>query len=69
MCVCACHECVLSSVIYDDIMLQAQTRSADEPMTTFAYCNECGNRWKVRVLYCCVGYIALHLNSLPLQFC
>lgn len=27
---------------------QVQTRSADEPMTTFAYCNECGNRWKVR---------------------
>ena len=25
-----------------------QTRSADEPMTTFVYCNECGNRWKVR---------------------
>ena len=26
---------------------QAQTRSADEPMTTFALCLECGNRWKV----------------------
>ncbi|KFD57359.1 hypothetical protein M514_01870 [Trichuris suis] len=25
---------------------QAQTRSADEPMTTFVYCRECGNRWK-----------------------
>lgn len=24
-----------------------QTRSADEPMTTFVLCNECGNRWKV----------------------
>eukprot|EP00069_Balaena_mysticetus_P004951 bmy_04541T0 len=23
-----------------------QTRSADEPMTTFVLCNECGNRWK-----------------------
>ena len=21
-------------------------RSADEPMTTFVLCNECGNRWK-----------------------
>ena len=29
------------------IMLQVQTRSADEPMTTFVYCNECGHRWKV----------------------
>lgn len=28
-------------------LLQVQTRSADEPMTTFVLCNECGNRWKV----------------------
>ncbi|KAM9318548.1 transcription elongation factor A protein 2 [Pholidichthys leucotaenia] len=27
---------------------QVQTRSADEPMTTFVVCNSCGNRWKVR---------------------
>ena len=26
---------------------QAQTRSADEPMTTFACCLNCGNRWKM----------------------
>jgi len=25
---------------------QFQTRSADEPMTTFVYCRTCGNRWK-----------------------
>ena len=25
---------------------QLQTRSADEPMTTFVSCLECGNRWK-----------------------
>lgn len=25
---------------------QMQTRSADEPMTTFVMCHECGNRWK-----------------------
>jgi len=25
---------------------QLQTRSADEPMTTFVMCNECGHRWK-----------------------
>ena len=29
------------------LSLQVQTRSADEPMTTFVFCNECGNRWKV----------------------
>ncbi|KAF0046790.1 hypothetical protein F2P81_000423 [Scophthalmus maximus] len=30
---------------------QVQTRSADEPMTTFVFCNECGNRWKVQPLF------------------
>uniref|UniRef100_A0A3Q2YAV2 Transcription elongation factor A (SII), 2 n=1 Tax=Hippocampus comes TaxID=109280 RepID=A0A3Q2YAV2_HIPCM len=30
---------------------QVQTRSADEPMTTFVLCNECGNRWKVKASY------------------
>lgn len=25
---------------------QVQTRSADEPMTTFVYCSNCHNRWK-----------------------
>lgn len=32
------------------VRLQVQTRSADEPMTTFVLCNECGNRWKVSSL-------------------
>merc|ERR1712244_131901 len=27
---------------------QAQTRSADEPMTTFVTCLNCGNRWKCK---------------------
>lgn len=30
----------------NDFFVQVQTRSADEPMTTFCYCNECGKRWK-----------------------
>ena len=25
---------------------QMQTRSADEPMTTFVTCMDCGNRWR-----------------------
>lgn len=33
-------------------VFQVQTRSADEPMTTFVLCNECGNRWKVRLSLC-----------------
>lgn len=38
---------IIKSNIFHLILLQVQTRSADEPMTTFVVCNECGNRWKV----------------------
>lgn len=37
-----CPACKKFNVFYN----QVQTRSADEPMTTFCYCNECGKRWK-----------------------
>jgi len=37
-----CNKCGKRNVTYN----QVQTRSADEPMTTFCFCNECGNRWK-----------------------
>jgi len=37
-----CPKCKKSNTTYN----QVQTRSADEPMTTFCYCNECGKRWK-----------------------
>lgn len=37
---------------------KVQTRSADEPMTTFVVCNECGNRWKVRLIDCSTYLIA-----------
>ena len=36
-----------SRVVPLSFFSQVQTRSADEPMTTFVLCNECGNRWKV----------------------
>lgn len=38
-----CGKCGQKKVSYS----QAQTRSADEPMTTFCECLSCGNRWKV----------------------
>lgn len=37
-----CPACKKYNVTYNQI----QTRSADEPMTTFCFCNECGKRWK-----------------------
>ncbi|XP_024241997.1 transcription elongation factor A protein 3 isoform X8 [Oncorhynchus tshawytscha] len=37
-----CSKCGKKNCTYN----QMQTRSADEPMTTFVLCNECGNRWK-----------------------
>ena len=38
-----CGRCKKSDVLYN----QLQTRSADEPMTTFCVCEHCGHRWKV----------------------
>ncbi|PIO26188.1 hypothetical protein AB205_0115840, partial [Aquarana catesbeiana] len=40
----SCGKCKMKNCTYT----QVQTRSADEPMTTFVFCNTCGNRWKVR---------------------
>jgi len=37
-----CYKCKKSKCTY----YQLQTRSADEPMTTFVSCLVCGNRWK-----------------------
>ncbi|KAH7721974.1 transcription elongation factor S-II (TFIIS) [Aphelenchoides avenae] len=37
-----CGKCGKKNCTYT----QVQTRSADEPMTTFVYCRDCGNRWK-----------------------
>ncbi|CAK7208308.1 transcription elongation factor TFIIS [Sporothrix bragantina] len=37
-----CSKCKQKKVSYT----QAQTRSADEPMTTFCECTVCGHRWK-----------------------
>lgn len=37
-----CRKCKSKKCTY----YQMQTRSADEPMTTYVSCIECGNRWK-----------------------
>lgn len=37
-----CRKCKSTRCSY----YQLQTRSADEPMTTFVTCIDCGNRWK-----------------------
>lgn len=37
-----CSKCKSNNCTYN----QVQTRSADEPMTTFVVCNNCGHRWK-----------------------
>ncbi|TKR93785.1 hypothetical protein L596_008180 [Steinernema carpocapsae] len=37
-----CGKCGKTNTTYS----QMQTRSADEPMTTFVFCRTCGNRWK-----------------------
>ncbi|KAL4667662.1 hypothetical protein H8959_006351 [Pygathrix nigripes] len=39
----------ISAGLIAKMTAEVQTRSADEPMTTFVLCNECGNRWKLAV--------------------
>jgi transcription elongation factor S-II len=38
-----CGRCGKNNCTYT----QLQTRSSDEPMTTFVFCRTCGNRWKL----------------------
>ena len=54
-----CGRCGQKKVSYT----QAQTRSADEPMTTFCECTVCGNRWKVYVLLLFVLECTLTVDS------
>ena len=37
-----CGKCKLTKTTY----YQMQTRSADEPMTTYVTCKNCGHKWK-----------------------
>jgi transcription elongation factor S-II len=50
-----CGRCGQKKVSYS----QAQTRSADEPMTTFCECTVCGNRWKVSLFILSLHGISL----------
>lgn len=53
-----CGRCHQKKVSYT----QAQTRSADEPMTTFCECTVCGNRWKVCI--CLASFIPNISNNI-----
>lgn len=65
-----CGKCGQKKVSYS----QAQTRSADEPMTTFCECTVCGNRWKVRtylityILFYCISAWHQVLTSTRIVF-
>ena len=37
-----CNKCKSMKTVY----YQMQTRSADEPMTTYVTCTNCGSKWK-----------------------
>lgn len=54
-----CGKCGQKKVSYS----QAQTRSADEPMTTFCECTVCGNRWKVSSVHSCLGRNLTDIHS------
>uniref|UniRef100_G3NWD9 Transcription elongation factor A (SII), 3 n=1 Tax=Gasterosteus aculeatus aculeatus TaxID=481459 RepID=G3NWD9_GASAC len=69
-----CGKCKKRNCTYN----QVQTRSADEPMTTFVLCNECGNRWKVcfsptsfsmTFVFCLCDLKNTFVIFLKLQFC
>lgn len=59
-----CGKCGQKKVSYT----QAQTRSADEPMTTFCECTVCGNRWKVSAPPHPIPPTKQPLTPLPPQF-
>ncbi|XP_029974715.1 transcription elongation factor A protein 2 [Salarias fasciatus] len=55
-----CSRCQGKSCTYT----QVQTRSADEPMTTFVLCNGCGNRWKIDpAVSCSQSGVLVHVGD------
>lgn len=56
-----CGKCGQRKVSYS----QAQTRSADEPMTTFCECTVCGKRWKVS-LSLFLGFLKGEISALTM---
>jgi len=60
-----CAKCGQKKVSYS----QAQTRSADEPMTTFCTCTVCGNRWKVSAFCLWIIFsVIINLSIVLLDF-
>ncbi|KAL9044790.1 MAG: hypothetical protein Q9214_002096 [Letrouitia sp. 1 TL-2023] len=60
-----CGKCKQRKVSYS----QAQTRSADEPMTTFCECTVCGNRWKVSSFFWQRKLVKVPTADEESQFC
>lgn len=58
-----CGKCGQRKVSYS----QAQTRSADEPMTTFCECTVCGKRWKVS-LSLFLGFLEGEISALTMMW-
>ena len=58
------NEFVYMHIYAREFVFQVQTRSADEPMTTFVLCNECGNRWKVCYFFSNANYSSSFLTCL-----
>eukprot|EP00831_Metopus_contortus_P030132 TRINITY_DN24760_c0_g1_i1.p1 TRINITY_DN24760_c0_g1~~TRINITY_DN24760_c0_g1_i1.p1 ORF type:complete len:106 (+),score=21.39 TRINITY_DN24760_c0_g1_i1:212-529(+) len=51
---------------YKTTYYQLQTRGADEPMTTFVSCTECGNSWKFQHLHhTCLLYTSDAADDTP----
>ena len=59
-----CSKCGQRKVSYS----QAQTRSADEPMTTFCECTVCGKRWKVCLFVFLLSFFGWFFYELIFHF-
>jgi len=55
----------IASAVVPCALQQLQTRSADEPMTTFVTCVACNNKWKCECMWCSLAsFMAVDLGAL-----